>query len=118
MSRNGSFVVPATIVMILVLCVTPAHAYTDPGTGALIWQMLLAASVGVMFYARRMVSWVRGLRARSGRGVPVSCPVLARTRDGERARVLPGPARGRSAPVLRQLFTLPPGRPGGPGHRG
>ena len=65
-----------------------------------------------------VVSWVRGLRARSGRGVPVSCPVLARTRDGERARVLPGPARGRSAPVLRQLFTLPPGRPGGPGHRG
>ena len=72
-----------------------------------------AAGVGCL-----VVTWVRGLRARSGRGVPVSCPVLARTRDGERARVLPGPARGRSAPVLRRLFTLPPGRSGGPGHRG
>ena len=75
MSRNGSFVVPATIVMILVLCVTPAHAYTDPGTGALIWQMLLAASVGVMFYARRMVSWVRALmnrRPAAGAAAPLS----------------------------------------------
>src|SRR5712692_4844955 len=74
MSRNGSFVVPATIV-ILVLCVTPAHAYTDPGTGALIWQMLLAASVGVMFYARRMVSWVRALmnrRPAAGAAGPLS----------------------------------------------
>ena len=64
MSRNRSFVVLATLVAILVVGVTPAHAYTDPGTGALIWQMLIAASVGVMFYARRILNWVRGLIGR------------------------------------------------------
>ena len=31
---------------------------------------------------------------------------------------MPGRARGWSAPVPRRLFALPPGRPGGPGHRG
>lgn len=27
--------------------------YTDPGSGTLIWQLLLAAFFGVMFYFRR-----------------------------------------------------------------
>lgn len=27
-------------------------AYIDPGTGALIWQLLLATAVGGLFYAR------------------------------------------------------------------
>jgi hypothetical protein len=37
----------------------PAHGYTDPGSGALIWQMLMAALVGVGFYYRRIVSWFK-----------------------------------------------------------
>ena len=37
----------------------PAHAYTDPGTGALIWQMLVAGFVGAMFYFRRFTGWFR-----------------------------------------------------------
>ncbi|MBI3769869.1 MAG: hypothetical protein HY271_15460 [Deltaproteobacteria bacterium] len=81
MSRNRSFVVLATMVVILVVCVTPAHAYTDPGTGALIWQMLIAASVGVMFYARRMVNWVRGLLGR--RRPPRATAVLSSPPDRE-----------------------------------
>jgi len=36
-----------------------ACAYTDPGTGALIWQMLVAGLVGVGFYFRRITSWFR-----------------------------------------------------------
>ncbi|MGD0771798.1 MAG: hypothetical protein ABSC05_03140 [Candidatus Solibacter sp.] len=36
-----------------------ARAYTDPGTGALIWQMLLAGLVGVGFYFRRITSWFK-----------------------------------------------------------
>jgi hypothetical protein len=36
-----------------------ARAYTDPGTGALIWQMLVAGLVGVGFYFRRITSWFR-----------------------------------------------------------
>jgi len=33
-------------------------AYVDPGSGALIWQMLAAAAVGVLFYFR---SFFRGM---------------------------------------------------------
>ena len=36
-----------------------ARAYTDPGTGALIWQMLMAGVVGVGFYFRRITTWFK-----------------------------------------------------------
>ena len=36
-----------------------ARAYTDPGSGALIWQMAVAALVGVSFYFRRIASWFK-----------------------------------------------------------
>jgi hypothetical protein len=49
---------------VLLVAQTPVYAYTDPGSGTLILQMLLAASFGIMFYLRRIVRWFRGLRAR------------------------------------------------------
>ena len=36
-----------------------ARAYTDPGTGAMLWQMLAAGFVGLMFYFRRIASWFK-----------------------------------------------------------
>ena len=36
-----------------------AHAYTDPGTGALLWQMMVAGLVGVSFYFRRITAWFK-----------------------------------------------------------
>jgi hypothetical protein len=36
-----------------------ARAYTDPGSGALIWQMLVAGLVGVSFYFRRITNWFK-----------------------------------------------------------
>lgn len=36
-----------------------ARAYTDPGTGALIWQMAVAGLVGVSFYFRRITAWFK-----------------------------------------------------------
>ncbi len=36
-----------------------ARAYTDPGTGALLWQMLAAGFVGLMFYFRKFTSWFK-----------------------------------------------------------
>jgi hypothetical protein len=30
-----------------------AYAYIDPGSGALLWQMLVAGFVGALFYFRR-----------------------------------------------------------------
>ncbi|GEM_PF-1084517 len=40
------------------LCTLAPHAraaYTDPGTGALLWQTLMAAAVGFSFYIRRFI---------------------------------------------------------------
>jgi hypothetical protein len=42
------------------------HAYTDPGTGALIWQMLVAGLVGVGFYFRRITAWFKGRKGPKG----------------------------------------------------
>ena len=43
----------------LVFCERPASAYTDPGTGTLLWQMLAAALVGGLFYLRKLTAWLR-----------------------------------------------------------
>ncbi len=47
--------------MVLVMFATEreARAYTDPGTGALLWQMMVAGLVGVGFYFRRITSWFK-----------------------------------------------------------
>jgi hypothetical protein len=37
-----------------------ALAYTDPGTGALIWQMAIAGLAAVGFYFRRILKWFKG----------------------------------------------------------
>ncbi len=58
------------ILGLLVLSERPARAYTDPGTGALVWQMAAAAFVGFMFYLRKFISWLR--RSRSESSEPVS----------------------------------------------
>lgn len=49
-------------VAVFVVAETRAYAYADPGSGALIWQILVGASIGVMFYLRAIIRWVRGLR--------------------------------------------------------
>ncbi len=43
--------------------------YTDPGTGAMIWQLLIAAGLGATFYFRHYIVKVRALlSARKNRG--------------------------------------------------
>lgn len=32
----------------------PAHAYIDPGTGTFLWQVVLSALLGSLFFARRI----------------------------------------------------------------
>jgi hypothetical protein len=41
--------------------------YTDPGSGAMIWQLLVAAGLGAAFYFRHYFSKVRELVARKNR---------------------------------------------------
>jgi hypothetical protein len=36
-----------------------ARAYADPGTGAMIFQMLAAALAGSFFYVRKFTSWFK-----------------------------------------------------------
>ena len=41
--------------------------YTDPGSGAMIWQLLVAAGLGAAFYFRHYFSKVRELVLRKHR---------------------------------------------------
>jgi len=45
--------------VLLVSTERPARAYVDPGSGALVWQGLLAAVVGSLFYLRRIIGWLK-----------------------------------------------------------
>ena len=49
----------ATVLLLLLMAETPAAAYTDPGSGAMLWQILVAGFVGVMFYGRKFTKWFR-----------------------------------------------------------
>lgn len=53
------FYIATPVVLLLLALPRPAHAYVDPGSGAMIWQLAAAAVVGSMFYVRRVVGWVR-----------------------------------------------------------
>jgi hypothetical protein len=78
--RSKRFFLACIIVMIV--AETSVFAYTDPGSGTLILQMLIAAFVGLMFYIRRIISWVR----RMTRGKAESLP------DERRAEAEPSPS--------------------------
>jgi hypothetical protein len=41
------------VLLFLLLSERPAHAYTDPGSGMLIWQGIVAAFLGASFYFRK-----------------------------------------------------------------
>ncbi|HUI57774.1 MAG TPA: hypothetical protein VLY04_22505 [Bryobacteraceae bacterium] len=49
----------AGLFLLLVLTERPARAYVDPGSGALVWQGLLAAVVGSAFYFRRIFGRIK-----------------------------------------------------------
>ena len=50
-----------TLLSVVIGAQTTVYAYTDPGSGVLLWQILLAAFIGVMFYVRRIIAWARHL---------------------------------------------------------
>jgi hypothetical protein len=67
-SAHACAVFIAVELLLLVSTERPARAYVDPGSGAMVWQGLLAVLVGSTFYCRRMVRWVKAwfVRAREG----------------------------------------------------
>ncbi|HYP27271.1 MAG TPA: hypothetical protein VE262_11180 [Blastocatellia bacterium] len=58
--RYDKFLLSAAI--LLIVAETKVFAYTDPGTGTLIWQVVMAAIFGAMFYVRRFIAWFRSTR--------------------------------------------------------
>ena len=52
----------ALLVAIMAITERDAYAYTDPGSGALMWQLALAAMVGISFYFRKAIGWIREWR--------------------------------------------------------
>ena len=68
MKREISMVVG--VVLLLLGLVGPAWGYTDPGSGLLLWQVVAAAFVGVLFQIRRFFSKVRTSRQQEQQTTP------------------------------------------------
>lgn len=49
------------LAFVFVLLFQSLHAYTDPGTGSMIWQLLMASGFGLLFYVRSFFRWVFSL---------------------------------------------------------
>jgi hypothetical protein len=47
------------LLLLLLMAEIPAAAYVDPGTGTLLWQLLIGALVGCSFYVRRLFTWFK-----------------------------------------------------------
>jgi hypothetical protein len=52
----------AVLLILLVGAEQKASAYTDPGSGALILQVVAAAFVGGLYYFRNLLARIRGKR--------------------------------------------------------
>ena len=46
------------LLLLFFLLEQPVNAYVDPGAGSLLWQIVVAAVVGTLFYVRRLVGWL------------------------------------------------------------
>ena len=56
--RKG-FLSVGVLLLLLICAERPAQAYADPGSGAMLVQILAAAFVGASFYMRKLVRWFR-----------------------------------------------------------
>ena len=60
--RLASYRVAFLLLVLLIGVEREAKGYTDPGTGALIWQVLIAGFMGAMFYFRRIKNYLMSFR--------------------------------------------------------
>ncbi len=65
MKARNAIRISLLTVLLLLMAEREARAYTDPGSGMLIWQMLVAGFVGGMFYLRKFTSKLR-LKKKAG----------------------------------------------------
>ena len=66
----GGAVPAAALTVAFLLTPRDAQAYTDPGSGLLLWQLATAAVFGALFSARRLVAWLKSRVSRRGRDEP------------------------------------------------
>lgn len=60
MSDFLPFALKTSLVLLLFLP-SLAHAYSDPGSGLLLWQLLGSFFIGLLFYIRRIILFIKGL---------------------------------------------------------
>ena len=66
----------AILLLLLVSTERPAKAYVDPGSGALVWQGMLATLLGAAFYFRRAIGWIKAKLSKANQVTP---PIYTRT---------------------------------------
>lgn len=49
------------VIVVLLLLPSYAFAYIDPGSGLLLWQLLGSLFIGLLFYVKRFISFVKKL---------------------------------------------------------
>ena len=47
------------VALLVIFIERPALAYSDPGSGTLLWQLLVSGFVGVLFYVRKFTGFWR-----------------------------------------------------------
>lgn len=63
--RQSAYFRISAILLVILAVERKAHAYTDPGSGMLILQLLGSAALGALFYFQRARQWVASLFRRS-----------------------------------------------------
>jgi hypothetical protein len=60
--RKHPLILSALTLLLFIMTVPrPAQAYVDPGSGAMVWQMLAAAVVGCGFYVHKIARKLRSV---------------------------------------------------------
>ena len=67
MTRHLKRMAAALLLLAVAMIATerPALAYVDPGTGAIIWQSILALVAGIAFSFRRINVWFKNRKSKN-----------------------------------------------------
>lgn len=56
-AQNRRYFVLFGLLYLMLVVPSPAMAYVDPGSGALLWQIMLASVAGLTFRTRSIINW-------------------------------------------------------------
>lgn len=58
--KHGIRFVLLSALALLIAFPSTAHAYMDPGSGMLLWQLLSSFFIGMLFYLRSIIVFIKG----------------------------------------------------------